>query len=134
MNATELTRNRIVYAFMILIVIILGLASRRYSDNLPYLIGTYAGDTLWTLMVFLLLGFLFPSLSTLKVAAIALLFSFCIELSQLYHAPWIDEIRQNRFAALVLGRGFLWSDLVCYSVGVAIGAMAELFWKKVGGR
>jgi glycopeptide antibiotics resistance protein len=131
MNATEFTRNRIVYALIILIVVILGLASRRYSENLPEFIATYAGDTLWTLMIFLLIGFLFPSQSTLKVAAIALLFSFCIELSQLYHAPWIDEIRQNRLAALVLGRGFLWSDLLCYSVGVAIGAMAELFWKKL---
>lgn len=130
MRATELTRNRIAYALIICFVVIVGLASRRYSEHLPYFIATYAGDTLWTLMVFLLIGFLFPSLSTLKVAIIALLFSFGIEFSQLYHAPWIDDIRQNRFAALVLGRGFLWSDLVCYSVGVMIGGISELLWKK----
>jgi len=131
MNATEFTRNRIVYAFIILIIVILGLASRRYSENLPEFISTYAGDTLWALMAFLLIGFLFPSLSILKVAAIALFFSFFIEFSQLYHAPWIDDIRQNRLAALVLGRDFLWSDLVCYSVGVAMGVMTELLWNKL---
>ncbi|EDN65882.1 conserved hypothetical protein, membrane [Beggiatoa sp. PS] len=131
MNATEFTRNRIVYAFIILIIVILGLASRRYPENLPNFMAIYAGDTLWALMAFLLIGFLFPSLSILKVAAIALFFSFFIEFSQLYHAPWIDDIRQNRLAALVLGRGFLWSDLVCYSVGVAMGVMTELLWNKL---
>jgi hypothetical protein len=79
-------------------------------------------------MAFLLIGFMFPSLATLKVAIIALLFSFFIELSQLYHAPWIDDIRQYYIAALVLGRGFLWSDLVCYSVGVTIGVVGEMVW------
>jgi hypothetical protein len=45
--------------------------------------------------------------------------------SRLYHAPWIDSLRQIRVAALLLGHGFLWSDLVCYGVGVGVGALAE---------
>lgn len=130
MHISQLTRNRMIYAFIMLVVIVLGLASRRFPEMFPHFIATYAGDTLWALMAFLLIGFLFPSLPTVKVAAIALLFSFFIELSQLYHAPWIDEIRQNRFTALVLGRGFLWSDLVCYSVGVLMGALGEMIWQK----
>jgi hypothetical protein len=48
-----------------------------------------------------------------------------VELSQLYHAPWIDGLRQIRLAALLLGHGFLWSDLVCYAVGVGVGALTE---------
>jgi hypothetical protein len=125
MHPTQLTRNRIIYAIIIILVVGLGLASRRYPDRLPEFIATYAGDTLWALMVFLLIGFLFPSLSTTKVAIITLCFSFCIEISQLYHAPWLDEMREYRLVALVLGRGFLWSDLVCYSVGVAMGVFGE---------
>jgi glycopeptide antibiotics resistance protein len=95
------------------------------SEVLPDFISRYAGDTLWALMVFLVIGFLFPSLSTWKVAAIALLFSLLIETSQLYHAPWLEEIRRYRLAALILGRGFLWSDLGCYSVGVTLGILLE---------
>ncbi|MDM8566737.1 DUF2809 domain-containing protein [Candidatus Halobeggiatoa sp. HSG11] len=117
-------RNRIVYALAIITVIVLGLASRRYS--LPYFIVTYAGDTLWALMVFFIIGFLFPTLSTIKVIIIALSFSFCIELSQLYHEPWIDNIRQNRLVALIIGHVFLWSDLICYTVGIIIGGLIEL--------
>lgn len=129
MNTTQLPRNRLVYIFIIFIVIILGLSSRAYPQLLPHFLATYAGDTLWALMAFLLIGLMFPLISTAKVVAIALLFSFFIELSQLYHAPWIDELRQYRVIALVIGRGFLWSDLVCYSIGVAIGAVGELLWQ-----
>jgi glycopeptide antibiotics resistance protein len=125
MLTSTFTRSRVIYFIMILIVIGLGLASRRYSEVLPDFISRYAGDTLWALMVFLVIGFLFPSRSTWKVAVIALLFSLLIEASQLYHAPWLEEIRRYRLAALILGRGFLWSDLGCYSVGVTLGILLE---------
>jgi len=86
---------------------------------------------LWALMVFLLVGFWFHRKSTLWVALAALGFSYCIEISQLYHAPWIDAIRANRLGGLVLGFGFLWSDLVCYTVGVGFGVVMEkIFLKK----
>jgi hypothetical protein len=57
------------------------IGSRAYFEILPDFISTYAGDTLWALMAFLVIGLIFPSLSTVKVAAIALLFSVGIELS-----------------------------------------------------
>lgn len=126
MSSTNFTRNRLFYVFVILSVIGLGLGSRASPHLLPDFIATYAGDTLWALMAFLMIGFIFPSASTIRVAIIALLFSLFIEVTQLYHAPWIDEIRHHRLAALILGQGFLWSDLVCYTVGVAIGATVEL--------
>jgi hypothetical protein len=75
LTSTFTRRSRVTYFTMILIVIGLGLASRRYSEVLPDFISRYAEDTLWALMVFLVIGLLSPSLSTWKVAAIALLFS-----------------------------------------------------------
>jgi hypothetical protein len=118
-------RDRKVYALMMLIVIGLGLGSRLYASYLPLFIASYAGDTLWALQVFLTVGFLFPSQPTIKVAVIALIFAFFIEVTQLYHAPWIDEIRHYPFAGLILGYDFLWSDLLCYGIGVIIGVIAE---------
>ena len=46
-----------------------------------------------------------------------MILSIAVELSQLYHAPWIDSIRQTTLGGLILGFGFLWSDLACYAVG-----------------
>ncbi len=126
MHTPHLTRNRIIYVFIIIVVIALGLASRRYPELLPHFLARYAGDTLWALLVFLLLGLLFPTMSTLKVAIIALLLAWSIEISQLYHAPWLDEIRHYWLGALVLGHGFIWSDIICYTVGITIGVIGEL--------
>lgn len=56
--------------------------------------------------------------------------TFCaaIEASQLWQPIWLDELRKQPLVALVLGRGFLWSDLVCYAVGAgAAGAVEYLF-------
>jgi Protein of unknown function (DUF2809) len=114
------------YALLMPLIISLGLASRSKQIPLPQFIADYAGDALWALLVFLLIGFLFPSLSTLRVAILAATFSLLIELSQLYHAPWIEAIRHTRLGGLVLGYVFLWSDLACYAAGVACGAGTEL--------
>ena len=83
------------------------------------------GDLLYALMIFFGFGFLFLKIPTIKIAALALGFCFVIEISQLYHAPWIDTIRHTRIGGLVLGFGFLWSDLVCYFTGVSFGFIIE---------
>jgi hypothetical protein len=63
--------------------------------------------------------------STRTIACLAMLFSVAIDLIQLYHAPWLDSIRQTTLGGLILGFGFLWIDLMCYVVGVGIGALIE---------
>jgi hypothetical protein len=76
-------------------------------------------------MIFLGTGFVFVRRPAGWIAIISLLFCWSIEMSQLYHAPWIDDLRHTRFGGLVLGYEFLWSDMVCYSVGVLIGWLGE---------
>ena len=56
-----------------------------------------------------------------------------IEISQLYQAPWIDATRATRLGGLVLGHGFLWSDMVCYSVGIGVGALIAQGHRTPGG-
>jgi hypothetical protein len=119
-------RNRLTYLIVIIAVVILGLASRRYSRQLPEFLAAYAGDTLWALTAFLGIGMLFPRWTTLRVCLTALLFAFSIEISQLYHSAWIDHIRYTRVGGLILGYGFLWSDLLCYVVGISIGCVIEI--------
>src|SRR3954464_6144190 len=52
-------------------------------------------------------------------------FSVLIEVSQLYHAPWLDSIRHTTLGGLILGYGFLWGDLACYAVGIGLGVVIE---------
>ncbi|MCU5473253.1 DUF2809 domain-containing protein [Bacillus paranthracis] len=118
-------RNRLLYAMFTILVIILGLSSRKFAFALPALLNDYLGDALWALMIFIGFGFLFPKIATKKLAFISLMFCYGIEVSQLYHAEWIDSIRATTLGGLVLGYGFLWSDLVAYTIGVGVGFLFE---------
>lgn len=102
-----------------------GLTARRYQAALPEFVGEYTGDTLWALMLSLLVSTLVAGRTVMSRARISLGLAFLVEISQLYHAPWIDSIRNTTLGGLVLGFGFLWTDLVCYTVGIIIGAVAE---------
>ena len=85
---------------------------------------------MWALMVVVGLGLVFPNRPIRWIAIVALAISFGVEFSQLFHAAWLDELRRNRLGALVLGQGFLWSDLVCYAIGIGLGVTLELLWVK----
>ena len=114
-------KNRLKFLLFALLLIPIGLATRTYGNEFMRL---YVGDSLWAMMIYFGLRFLFPSQS-LKAFWFALGFCYFIEISQLYHADWIDNIRQNRLGGLVLGFGFLWSDLVAYFLGVLVGYWLE---------
>lgn len=118
-------KKRFTYGALMVITLVLGLASRKFGTALPEFIAEYAGDTLWALMVYWLLRTFWPKKSVRSALIGALSFSFLIEFSQLYQADWINELRANRWAALVLGRGFLWTDLLCYTVGILIGVALD---------
>jgi Protein of unknown function (DUF2809) len=113
---------RLSFALAVVITIALGLASRRWAAALPDFVGAYVGDGLWAAMVYFGLGALAPGALWTRRAALALALCFAIEFSQLYHAPWIDQVRATRVGALVLGFGFLWTDLVAYTLGVGVAA------------
>jgi hypothetical protein len=85
-------------------------------------------------MVFFGLGLLFPYLSTRATAALALIFSFLVETSQLYHSTWIGAIRSTRLGALVLGSVFNWPDFPAYTLGVMIGVALEFLFRGIHAR
>lgn len=124
---TTLYTKRKVYKYLMLslIVIIIGLGSRYLSPFLPPWLNLYLGDILWGLMIFFICGLLFRSGTTSVVTARALIFSYAVEISQLYHAEWIDSLRKTGIGGLVLGYGFLWSDIASYTVGIGLGVLIE---------
>ncbi len=120
-------RSRVTTALLIVATVILGISSRQFSPAFPAFFAKYGGDTLWAANVFFLLVFLFPAVPAVCAALVALGISVLVELSQIYHAPWIDALRETALGGLVLGYGFLWSDLVCYATGVALAFVAD-YW------
>jgi len=77
------------------------------------------------LMVFFIVKFLFIKRTIKWVIITSLLFCYAIEFSQLYQAPWINNIRHTVIGGLILGEVFSWGDMLSYTVGVAIGIFIE---------
>lgn len=118
-----MTRPRTVQLVACAVTIALGLLS-RVADAPAFVIATF-GDALYAVLIYGLLGLVAPRATIARVAAVAWAICAAIEISQAWHPAWLDALRAHRPVALVLGRGFLWSDLACYAVGVGIAACVE---------
>ena len=121
-------KHRIIYFILIILISLLGIGSRYFAEILPDFIANYAGDTFWAMAVYFFLRFIIQKKSKITSSIIAYVFSVFIELSQFYHAPWLDEIRKTIIGGLILGFGFMWSDLICYAVGIIIGLLIDSFF------
>lgn len=118
--------NRVFYLFITVITMCLGLLSRRMTDYIPDIIDLFLGDAIWALMIYFMIKIIFINLTPEKVAILGIIFCFTIEFSQLYHSSVIDSIRRTTLGGLVLGYGFLWSDLAAYAIGIGLGAFIEI--------
>lgn len=124
-DGRDVGRVRWMYALAVAVTIGAGLGSRIVA--LPKEIG----DGLYATMVFLAFAGTARRATALHLAIAATAFCFAIELSQLYHAPWIDDIRATTMGHLVLGQAFGWIDLVCYVAGVGVGVAGDRLLTKV---
>ena len=122
----SITRKRWIYFVLILINIPLGLGSRHFAPQLSYVLATYGGDVLSASCIFFGIRFLLIKSSLAKISLISYLVCISIETLQLYQAEWIQRIRHTPPFGILLGYGFLWSDWVCYAVGVIIGLLIAM--------
>jgi hypothetical protein len=111
--------GRLFYLTLIIITIVLGLISRKIT-----LVPLWVGDVLWATMIFYMVRFVFIKMPIAQVVIISLLFCYGIELSQLYQAVWINQVRQTTFGKLVLGSVFSWGDMLSYTAGVGLGVLS----------
>ena len=116
---------------LIAAVIAIGLASRRGYMPFPAWLGNYPGDALWAWVVLLCVAWVRPANTRSKLVIWSLVIAFAIEFLQLYQAPWIQAVRANKLAYLVLGNGFDPLDLLAYAVGIAIGAAVDWCWQRL---
>jgi len=128
----EGSRNRGLLIVCIVLVILLGLASRQMPFLFPKVLGKYPGDVLWSLMVFLGCAYLKPTASTSRLAIYTLIISYGVELSQLIQVPWIVSLRHTTLGHLILGTTFSWLDIVSYTMGISIGALGDYLWTRGG--
>lgn len=120
---TNTTSKRTLWIILAIVTVGLGLASRAFIDHLPATLNVYLGDALYALMIYFVFSAIFVKRSAVSIGIRALLLCYLIELSQLYHVPWIDAVRSTRLGGLILGYGFLWSDIAAYALGTGAGLL-----------
>lgn len=116
---------RIGYLVAVVLTILFGLASRKFSQLLPVFVAENAGDALWAMMVYFGFRFLIIRRSLQTAIILSLLFSYSIEFSQLYQASWINNLRSTLLGSLILGKGFLTVDLFRYTAGIIFATFLD---------
>lgn len=73
---------------------------------------------------------LFIHFNTLKKILVPLILCYFIEIQQLYDATWLVAIRKTTLGHYVLGEGFLWTDIACYTFGITLSFCIDKVFKK----
>ena len=123
----KIRRQTRIYLLIMIVITAFGLPARTIQDQLPRWYVQYFGDYLWAMLLFFVFALILRNMSTFKVAIVTLLFTYIIEISQLFHPQWLDYLRSVKLVALVLGFTFLWSDIAAYTLGIFTGALVERF-------
>ena len=131
MTSPVFRRSRWLIVILALLVIAVGLASRRGLVQFPAVLGNYPGDALWAWVVLLCVAWVRPAITRGRLVGVSLVIAFAIEFLQLYQAPWMQALRANKLAYLVLGNGFDPLDLLAYVVGIALGATVDWGWQRI---
>lgn len=113
-------RLRVKYFLLNCVIVVLGLLSRKFT-----FVPLWVGDVLWATMIYFIVRFLLPHLSVTKTTLISIFISYAVEFSQLYKAPWIDNMRHTFLGRMLLGETFFWGDLVSYTFGILIGIIID---------
>jgi hypothetical protein len=117
--------RRLTYVVLALGTIAVGLLVHLWGAALGRVARDVLGDALWAAMIAWWAGALAPGARLATRSALAYAICVLVEVSQLYHVPWLDAVRATRPGHLVLGSGFDPRDLVAYAAGVAGTALLE---------
>ncbi len=119
-------RTRTSYIAAALLTITAGLLVHLRGEALGSAARDMIGDALWATMIAWWVGALVPRARLLSRSAAAYAICAVVEVSQLYHTPWLDALRATTVGHLVLGSGFDPRDLAAYAVGVAGAGLFEV--------
>ncbi|NDI98816.1 DUF2809 domain-containing protein [Flavobacterium sp. LaA7.5] len=118
-------KSRLIYIPVTLLTIPLGLLVRSKKAWFPDVVNLYAGDALYAFMMYYIVCAMYIKKNITFRAVTGLLICYIIELSQLYQADWLNTIRQTVLGKLILGSGFLYSDLLAYFTGIVAAATVD---------
>ena len=120
MSKTAITR--LLAVISMLIVVPLGLLSKKYTGFADEWIHHNAGDIFYQIFWCLFIFFFIPTRSAANRIPILVFFLGCIvEFTQMWHTPELEWIRSYFWGRLLLGASFDWREFPTYALGSIIG-------------
>src|SRR5262245_14682969 len=123
MPLSALTARRLSYLAALIIVVMLGLLSRRMPLGW-WVYDKSLGDVLYATAAYLGLAMLWPGRPIWQLAGIALVCCLAVEFLQL--TEFNARLAAWPVIGWFLGTTFSWHDVVCYLVGVIVAAGTDL--------
>ncbi len=118
-------RRSAICAFLLVIIIPIGLAIRYLPLHLPWFLYKYLGSVLWAAALYWFLAALLPKLRPPAIATLAILIATLLELTRLIPIAPIDTFRQTLAGQILLGRYFSVKDIAAYILGVTLAAALD---------
>jgi hypothetical protein len=115
-----LKNKRLLYFILLIGIIFLGIMSRKINW-----VPLCTGDFLYAIMIYLLVRIFLVDKKAIQILILATFICYGIEFLQLYQGQCMIELRKTLFGRYVLGQGFLWSDILAYTIGTFIAFTLE---------
>jgi hypothetical protein len=112
---------------MVLLGVEIFIAERMHDA----IIRPYGGDYLCVILLYCLIRS-FWRLPPLPLALAVLIFAYCVEVSQYFHLADRLGFSKPSFIRMLMGYGFSWWDMVCYSLGIGTVLIVERLTNKNG--
>jgi len=103
------------------VLIPLGFISKLYQGPYHSWFNFYFAGLLYEIFWCLLIAFISPKISKIKIVTIVLVFTCCLEFLQLYHNSFLENIRSTFLGRTLIGHSFSWYDFPYYFIGCGLG-------------
>jgi len=121
---------RLLAGLVVATVIPIGLIARSFrsgasTETILGFAATYLGDTLWPMMFYFIGRFLFPTALCRRLFFFVLALTLTIEFGQLWKPPLLQWLRQQPISGFLLGNSFVWSDVICCTIGAVAAVVID---------
>lgn len=123
---------RVLTVISIIVLIPLGLATKLYSGAGALWVHDSLGGVMYEICLCLIVFLLLPSANVVGIATAVFFATGVLEVFQLWHPPFLENVRATFIGCIVLGTSFAWSDFVYYAAGCILGWI-WMKWLKMRG-
>jgi hypothetical protein len=113
---------RIKYLLLTILLFVIEVLIALYIHD--KIIRPYIGDLLVAILIYCFLR-TFINLSVITTAMLTLLFSYTVETLQYFKIVDLLGLHDSKIARIIIGTSFEWSDILSYTIGIAIVLLVE---------